>query len=288
MMNDALHLPAHLASARWEARLRLRFARHRHGTQLAERSHRGPLRVQKPLHPEGPEPCHAVIVHPPGGVVGGDALDIDITAGEHAHALLTTPGAGKWYRSNGRPSRQTVRIDVREGAALEWLPQETLFYRDAEVEMDHEVSLAAGARYIGSEVLCFGRTASGESFGSGAIRQTTSIRREGKLAWHEQGDIDGAGPGMRSPFGLGGHTVCATFIACGATLDAGQMRQLREELDAAGRAGISGATQLPQLVVVRHLGASCEAARAVMLAAWRRLRPLLLGRDAVIPRLWNT
>lgn len=287
-MNDAAHFPHQLAVASWEARLRLRFARRCHGTQLAERSHCGPLRVQKPLHPEGPEPCHAVIVHPPGGVVGGDALDIGITVEQHAHALLTTPGAGKWYRANGRASSQDVRIGVEAGAALEWLPQETLFYRDAEVAMTHEVSLAAGARYIGSEVLCFGRTASGESFGGGVIRQTTSIRREGKLVWHEQGDIDGAGSGMHSPFGLGGHTVCATFIACGATLDAGQMRQLREELDAAGRTGISGATQLPQLVVVRHLGGSSEAARAVMFAAWRRLRPLLLGRDASIPRLWNT
>lgn len=275
-------------STRWQASLRLKFVHGPRGTALAMRSHSGPLRVQKPLYPEGPAVCHSVIVHPPGGVVGGDALDIDITAGERAHALLSTPGAGKWYRANGRASSQDVRIDVQAGACVEWLPQETLFYRDAEVAMTHEVSLAAGARYIGSEVLCFGRTASGESFGGGSIRQTTSIRREGKLVWHEQGDIDGAGSGMHSPFGLGGHTVCATFIACGATLDAGQMRQLREETDAAGRAGISGATQLPQLVVVRHLGGSSEAARAVMFAAWRRLRPLILDRDASIPRLWNT
>ncbi|WP_313178593.1 urease accessory protein UreD [Massilia sp.] len=286
-MNDRLALPSLSVDSRtrWEASLRLGFVARAGATILADRSHTGPLRVQKPLYPEDASVCHAVIVHPPGGVVGGDALDIGITAGDGAHALLTTPGAGKWYRANGRSSRQDVRIDVQDKASVEWLPQETLFYREAEVEMTHEVTLAANARYIGSEVLCFGRTASGETFDSGTIKQTTRIRREGKLVWHEQGEIDGAGPGMHSPFGLGGHTVCATFIACGATLDASQMRQLREEIDVHGR---SGATQLPQLVVVRHLGRSSEAARAVMVAAWRRLRPVLLGRDAVIPRLWHT
>lgn len=286
-MNDRLAPHSILLDTRtrWEASLRLGFVQRAGGTILAERSHAGPLRVQKPLHPEGATVCHAVIVHPPGGVVGGDALDIGIVAGANAHALLTTPGAGKWYRANGRASSQDVRIDVREGAALEWLPQETLFYREAEVEMTHEVTLAANARYLGSEVLCFGRTASGETFDAGCIRQSTRIRREGKLVWHEQGEIDGAGSGMHSPFGLSGYTVCATFIACGATLDASQMRQLRDEIDVHGRSGV---TQLPQMVVVRHLGCSSEAARAVMVAAWRRLRPVLLGREAVIPRLWNT
>ncbi len=286
-MNDRLALPSLPVDsrARWEASLRLGFVERASATILAERSHTGPLRVQKPLYPEDASVCHAVIVHPPGGVVGGDALDIGITAGASAHALLTTPGAGKWYRANGRSSRQDVRIDVQDNATVEWLPQETLFYRETEVEMTHEVTLATNARYIGSEILCFGRTASGETFDNGTIKQTTRIRREGKLVWHEQGEIDGAGPGMHSPFGLDGHTVCATFIACGATLDASQMRQLRDEIDVHGR---SGATQLPQVVVVRHLGGSNEAARAVMVAAWRRLRPVLLGRDAVIPRLWHT
>lgn len=270
----------------WKAQLRLGFAHGARGTRLAERTHAGPLRVQKALYPEGPDVCHAVIVHPPGGVVGGDALAIDISAGASSHALLTTPGAGKWYRANGRPSRQDVRIEIGAGAALEWLPQETLFYRDAQVALTHEVALAADARYLGSEILCFGRTASGEVFTEGAVSQTSTIRRDGHLVWHEEGEIDGPGAGMHSPFGMGGDSVCATLIACGLTLDASQLQQLRQELDSAG--GRSGATQLPALVVVRHLGRSSEAARAVLLAAWRRLRPALLGREAAIPRLWTT
>ncbi|MEN3277713.1 MAG: urease accessory protein [Massilia sp.] len=286
MKNDIAPFACRSDAPGWRARLRLGFDWNAYGTRLVERQHMGPLRVQKPLYPEGSPVCHAVIVHPPGGVVGGDALDIDICVGAGAQALLTTPGAGKWYRANGRMSRQDVRIAVGAGAVLEWLPQEALFYRNAQVELTHEVSLAADGRYIGSDILCFGRTASGEVFTEGSVHQTSTIRREGKLVWHEQGEIDGAGPGMHSPFGLDGNTVCATLIACGLTLDASQLQQLRQETDSAS--GRSGVTQLPQIVVVRHLGRSGEAARSVLLAAWRRLRPALLGRAAAVPRLWNT
>lgn len=288
MMNDAVDLPVHMAPASWQASLRLRFTHGARGSLLNERSHTGPLRVQKPLYPEGPGVCHVVLIHPPGGVVGGDALAIDLGVGAGAHALLTTPGAGKWYRANGRSSRQDVRIDVGAHAALEWLPQETLLYRDAQVALSHEVTLAENARYLGSEILCFGRTASGEVFAEGAVHQTSTIRREGQLVWHEQGTLDGAGAAMHSPLGLGGNSVCATLIACGLTLDASALQQLRQELDSASASGRSGVTQLPHIVVVRHLGRSSEAARAVLLAAWRRLRPALLGRAAAIPRLWNT
>jgi urease accessory protein len=282
------HSPALQAQASWCAHLQLGFRGGATGTRLCERSHSGPLRVQKALYPEGPQTCHAVIVHPPGGVVGGDQLRIDITAGAGAHALLTTPGAGKWYRANGRLARQSVRIEAGAGAALEWLPQETLFYSDARVELGHEVILAPDARYLGSEILCFGRTASGETFARGTVRQTTSIRRAGRLIWHEQGELDGAGSAMHSPFGLAGHTVCATLIGCGPALDAAQLQALRDETGACGAAGQTGVTQLKQAIVVRHLGTSSETARAVMLCAWRHLRPILLGRAACVPRLWNT
>ena len=287
-MNDRAPslLRTSLPGSCWQAQLRLGFAHRAHGTRLAERLHVGPLRVQKPLYPEGPQVCHAVIVHPPGGVVGGDALDIGIKAGAGSHALLTTPGAGKWYRANRRASRQDVRIEVGADASVEWLPQETLFYRDAQVALTQSVKLAENARYLGSEILCFGRTASGEIFEEGSVHQTSTIHREGELVWHEEGQIDGAGTFMHSPFGLGGNTVCATLIACGLTLDASQLAQLRQETDSP--AGHSGVTQLPKIVVVRHLGRSSEAARAVLLAAWRRLRPALLEREASVPRLWNT
>jgi urease accessory protein len=252
---------------------------------MLERSHVGPLRVQKPLYPEGGSVCHAIVVHPPGGVVGGDELNIDVRAGDRANALLATPGAAKWYKANGKISRQQVRIDAGANASIEWLPQETIFFDGAHVQLDHAVTLAADASYIGCEILCFGRTASGESFDSGRIEQRTSIRHGGKLLWFEQGNLAAGSPAMTSPLGLAGKTVCATLIAVGNVVPATVISALR---DAGGGEVAYGVTQMKSVIVVRYLGDSSETARRLMISAWQMLRPALTGREAIVPRIWNT
>ncbi|TWI69626.1 urease accessory protein [Pseudoduganella lurida] len=270
----------------WQARLVLGFTLDSNGiqpvTRLTRREHSGPLRVQKPLYPETPAICHAIVVHPPGGVVGGDQLTIDATLHPGSHALLTNPGAAKWYRANGRVSRQRVTLDAGAGAALEWLPQETIFFNDAHVELDHHVTLAADAQYLGCEILCLGRRASGERFSHGTIRQTTSVRRGGRLLWWEQGALTPAV--LASPLGLGGHTVCATLLAVGQPLPATIVTALRALADDP----CYGVTQMKGVLAVRWLGQDSEAARELMLDAWRIVRPALLGVDAVVPRIWRT
>jgi urease accessory protein len=247
------------------------------------------LRVQKPLYPEGGEVCHAVIVHPPGGVVGGDELAITAGAGANAHALITTPGAAKWYKANDRISRQDVHLKADANGSLEWLPQETIFFNAAHVRLNHSVSLARDATYIGCEILCFGRTASGESFDQGRIEQCTSIRSDGRLVWFEQGGLSAASSSMNSPLGLAGKTVCATLIAVGKTLHSSVIAGLREEFSGmVAGSDMFGATQMKSVLVVRYLGNSSEAARRLMMRAWQRLRPELTGREAVVPRIWNT
>lgn len=275
------HLPAH-GAAPWHASLRLRFARDGGVTRLIERRHTGPLRVQKALYPEGGAICHAIVVHPPGGVVGGDTLQIDVEAGAGAHALLTTPGAGKWYRANGKVSHQRVLLRADADATLEWLPQETIFFDDAAVDLEHRVELAFGARYIGAEMLCFGRRASGEVFGRGVVRQQTQIRSGGKLIWWEQGALAAGSAAMTGRFGLGGATVCSTLIGVGAPLPAALLAQIRA-LDPA-----LAASQVKTVFVARLLGDDSEQARRVMTAAWQLLRPHLLGCPAPIPRIWQT
>ncbi|HZV65413.1 MAG TPA: urease accessory protein UreD [Telluria sp.] len=271
-----------VSPAAWQASLRLGFADDAGTTRLVERAHSGPLRVQKALYPEGPAICHAIVLHPPGGVVGGDTLAIDVHAGPNAHAFLTTPGAAKWYRANGRQSRQRVRIAADAGAALEWMPQETIFFNDADVRIEHEVELGPGARYIGSEILCFGRRASGETFASGAIRQRTSIRLAGKLVWWEQGVLVAGGPAMVSPLGLGGASVCATLIAVGPPAPPALLAAMRARDE---RLALS---QLKSVFVARYLCDDSEAARRAITQVWQALRPHLLGCDAVIPRIWTT
>lgn len=275
------HAPDH-------ARLTLGFADDAGTTRLLRRQHFGPLRVQKPLYPEDPSICHAIIVHPPGGIVGGDQLSITAALDARAHALLTTPGAGKWYRANGQCSRQRVQLDAAAAAKLEWLPQETIFFDGADVRMEHEVTLAADAAYLGAEILCFGRTASGERFHTGAVSQRTSIRRGGKLVWFEQGRLDAAAGAMQGPLALDGQTICATLIAVGDGMDAALLGRLRECIGALQLEGRSGATLMKQVLVARYMGQSSLVARQWQHAAWHVLRPALLGREAAIPRIWNT
>ncbi|OWW21530.1 urease accessory protein UreD [Noviherbaspirillum denitrificans] len=267
----------------WQAWLALGFGRYDDTTRLVERSHYGPLRVQKPLYPEGSDICHAIVVHPPGGVVGGDQLDIHACVGQQANAFITTPGAAKWYKANGRVSRQSVHLNVRDAGSLEWLPQETIFFDAAEVELDIVVELGSEASYIGCDILCFGRTASGEIFSSGRVAQRTSIRRDGKLVWFEQGEQ--RADAISSTLGMAGKTVCATLVGVGKPLPSGAVHAIRE---ACATDGTFGVTQMKSVVVARYLGDSSETAKQLMTAAWRILRPLLTGRDAVVPRIWNT
>ena len=269
-------------STAWQASLRLRFEDHAGTTRLVDREHRGPLRVQKPLYPEGPRICHAIMIHPPGGVVGGDRLAVDVAAGAATHAFLTSPGAAKWYRANGKLSMQDVRIEAGPGAAVEWMPQETIFFNDARVQMAHQVELAADASYIGAEILCFGRSASGERFDAGTITQRTQVRRGGKLVWWEQGVLDGASPAMRSVLGLDGASVCATLIGVGKPLPAPLLAAMRA-LDP-----MLAVTQVKSVFAARYLCSDSELARRVVTLVWQTLRPHLLGCAAPVPRIWNT
>ena len=273
------------------ATLALTFAKHGDTTKLTDRSHFGPLRVQKPFYPEGPGVCHAIVVHPPGGIVGGDEIKIDATVDSHARTLITTPGAAKWYRANGRTSLQNVTLKIASGGSLEWLPQETIFFDAALVRMRHDVEMAADATYIGSEILCFGRAASGEAFGTGRVEQRTTIRCGERLIWFEQGAIVAGSPIMQNDIGLNGGTVCATFIAVGAGMSPVLVDAIRAGVgvDMPAKCGSSfGVTLMKKVLVARYVGQSSEMAGLLMRSTWALVRPVLTGLKATIPRVWNT
>ncbi len=271
----------------WRARLALGFEQRGAASVLTRREHFGPLRVQKALYPEGEAVCHAIVLHPPSGIAGGDQLEISVDVGPDAQALLTTPGAGKWYRSAGAWAGQRLDFSVSTGAALEWLPQESIVFDGARADMQCRVKLAAEARFIGCEVLCLGRRAAGECFERGEIRLHTRIEREGRPVWLERGGLVGNSDLLTSSAGLAGFSVSATLLASGPNLDTALLAACRQiacpETDA--RIGI---TLLPDLLVARYLGHSSEAARHWFAALWRVLRPAVIGRPAQTPRIWNT
>ncbi len=262
----------------WKAQLHLGFERRGERTVLAERRHDGPLVVQKALYPEGDAVCHAIVVHPPAGIAGGDELELNARAGEGAHALLTTPGAGKWYRSAGPWAAQKLRFEV--AGALEWLPQETIVFDGALAQLGTEVRLQGDAKYLGWEILCLGRTGSGERFSKGEIRLDSRVYRDGKLLWLERGRIEGGGRLLDSPAGLQGKPVCATLVAASAfpMIDLAACREV---------ASLS-VTQLPGVLIARYLGDSTEQAKQLFTQLWTVLRPAIFGRDAHLPRIWST
>jgi urease accessory protein len=278
-LDDAVTAPG------WSAMLALGYERRGARTVLASRSHDGPLVVQKPFYPEGGAVCHTVVVHPPGGIVGGDELRLGLRIGAGAHALLTTPGAAKWYRSAGSWARQRLDFDVAAQGVLEWLPQESIVYDGARAQLASEVRLAAGARYIGWEVLCFGRTGSGERFARGACQLANSIRLDGRPLWLERARIDGGGTILDSPAGLGAQPVCGTLVAAAPEIDAALVAACRRCAPARGEGAV---TRMPALLVARYLGDSSESARHYFADLWHALRPALLGCEALEPRIWRT
>ncbi|MCM2308591.1 MAG: urease accessory protein UreD [Sulfuritalea sp.] len=282
--------PADPITPCWQASLDLGFERRGESTLLARREHRGPLRVQKALYPEGPRLCHAIVLHPPAGIAGGDRLQIGIELGTEAQALLTTPGAGKWYRSpaDGRLwAEQAVSLKVGAGATAEWLPQESIVFDGAQASMRTTVDLEPGARFIGVETLCLGRRASGETFERGSLHLATDIRMAGKPLWRERGAIEGGSPLLHSPIGLAGFSVCSTVLVAGREIAPETLRACRAVTasEAGARCGVSA---MPQLFVGRYLGHSTQAARAWFVALWQHLRPSVIGREAAVPRIWNT
>ena len=267
----------------WKASLSLGFSFADRKTTLSRKVHDGPLVVQKPLYPEGDEVCHAIVVHPPGGIAGGDELNLQVNADPGASALLTTPGAAKWYRSAGPWAKQNVTFDVK--GTLEWLPQETIVFDGALAESAYDVNLGADARFIGWDIVCLGRTGSGERLSRGMFRTSVQVRREKKLLWLERGRIDGGGRLLDAPAGLDGKPVVGTLFAASLNLNQQLLNETRKAEPETGRGAV---TLLPGILLARYLGDSSEAARRYFVALWRVLRPALTGREASEPRIWRT
>ena len=274
-----------LQAARWRAHLALAFERRGGRSVLASRVHDGPLVVQKALYPEGESICHAIVVHPPAGIAGGDELVVDVCAGEGSSALGTTPGAAKWYRSAGPWARQRIAIEAKPASTVEWLPQETIVYDGALADIAWEARIAENACLVAWDILCLGRSGSGERFERGQCRLSSRLWRGGKLAWMERGRVE---PGSRlagSPAGLDGHAVLGTMFAAAPAIEDAWLADCRE---ARPRDGDFAITRLPGVLIARYRGDSSEAARLYFGELWKRLRPRLTGREAVEPRIWRT
>ncbi|HEX5513359.1 MAG TPA: urease accessory protein UreD [Gammaproteobacteria bacterium] len=271
-------------AAGWQAHLQLGFRRSGARTVLAERRHLGPLRVQRPFYPEGGL-CHCYLIHPPGGVVGGDRLELEVRCEPGAQALLTTPGAGKFYRSAGPIAEQRQHLAVAAGASLEWLPQEQIVFDAARAESYTRVELEVGARFLGWEITCLGRPASGERWQHGHWRSRFELYRSGQPLLIERCRYRGGSAALTAAWGLAGFPLQAFMVV--SNTSAAQLELSRSRLMAAADERLA-LTRLHDVLICRYMGHSAERARALFSELWALVRPDWLARPALPPRIWAT
>jgi urease accessory protein len=278
--------------------------------------HVGPLRIQKALYPEGPELCHVIILHPPGGIAAGDELHIQAAFQDQSAALITTPGATRWYGSHGfhgqpdqhghgshggqhdhgsqgshgsthayigRQAQQHIGLTVH--GDCEWLPMETIVFDRAVVNSSIDINCSANGRMIGWDTLIFGRQSCGEDFLQGLFHQNISCRFDNTLVWQERTRLAGNDPMLNSAAGFQSHRAAGTFWAIRAQNQPWQESEihgLRQQVPQ-----IAWSLLWPRLLVGRLLGSPITI-KEEFVKAWGHLRPLVFERSAIAPRIWAT
>ena len=264
----------------WHAQMHLRFAVRDSRTKMVERHRTGPLSVQRGFYPEGAL-CHSYLLHPPGGVVGGDRIDVTCQVDTNAQALVTTPGATKFYRSSGATAYQHQVLRVDAEASLEWLPQETIYFSGAQARLVTHVELHPNGRFIGWEMHCAGRPVMQEAFNEGQVWTALNLTSEGQPLLRDL-----------SQFGAQHNSASHRDYAMQSTLVAGwadgsDLGTARQVL--AQHAGLlAGATLVDGLLVIRALCQSTDQVLPCWIDIWSALRPDIIGRPACPPRIWNT
>ncbi len=282
----------------WLARLDLQFNKTSRGTRLTRSRHVGPLYVQKPFYPEGNDLAHVYLLHPPGGLVSGDHLQINIEAKEGAGVLVTTPGAARIYRARDEQplQRQSVALNIASNATLEWFPLETIVYNSAHVELDTVINLTDGSRFMGWEINCFGLPASDAPFISGAFQQRYRILRNGRPLFVDRFSLTDKNRNhlLSGKASMQSHAVNGFFVAGPCDISVNEdvvsecMELLRSTADNLGFSHCSAISKVGEFFIGRYLGDSAEKARHIFTAWWEILRPFVLGRDACAPRIWST
>jgi urease accessory protein len=291
VLSAELEIPGHAQG--WEAHLRLRFTHDAGRTITRERIHTGPLRLLKVLYPEGDAIAYAIVVHPPAGIVAGDSLVIDCHVESGAHAVLSTPGAQKWYRASvpyaGQPARAHTALHVAPDAIVEWLPTESMIYDGAQGVQAVDIEVEAGGKLIAWEMQQWGRTLRGEAFTSGAFSQSIKVHHAGTLVWSETLRMEGGGASLQSPTGFGGMPCVGTIIVVGIADVAATLVALRAACEASEFTNTCGATSpFSGGIIVKAVAAEMEPLRTLFVHLREVVRPFLCARTATDLRVWAT
>jgi len=272
------------------ASLRLNYSHH-DGTTSLRHEHSGPLRVLKSLYPEGTSICHNILIHPPSGLVGGDELDIQIQLQAGAHALITTPGAARFFASNSLPATQRTLAQLAPQSKLEWLPMESLAYNGCLGVNQTTFELAPESALMAWDILSLGLPHAQLPFQSGRFLQHLEI----KDLWLDKGTIEASDQRLlRSPLGLNGKSCLATMVLASGSNFAKSKKDLALELarEICGQApsttkmGVSAPHD--RLVVVRSLSDQVEPCMQIFQKIRSSWRNQIWDVASDTPRIWHT
>jgi urease accessory protein len=290
-VSPSIGLTKAAVQAGWVASLDLRLDSVDAITRIVRRRHVGPLLVQRAFYPESvaaaalfDRPCHVYLVHPPGGVASGDDLRLDVEVTVGAHALLTTPAAGKFYRRGSAGASRLIQSLNVDRAALEWLPQENIFYPNAATQLSTHVRLRGKSRFIGWEIACFGLPASGGTLESGSIRQNFELWLDGRPLYLDRVTVQAASLAAR--WGLAGDSTLGTWV--GFPADRQDLEAARAIIEMTCRDSTAACTLVDGALVCRGVSSRADRLKQVFVELWSGLRPRLVGREAVPPRVWAT
>lgn len=252
-------------------------------TVLGKTRHYGPLRVQRPFYPEGGL-AHIYILHPPGGVVGGDILNIDFTLEKNSQVLSTTPGSGKFYLSAGDWAKLQQNLLIKPGACLEWLPQENILFSGARVQARTRIDCRGDGKFIGWDISCLGRPSIGETFTEGAFDSRLEFYHNDTLLFIENQRVFN-NKDLHASAGLRSNPLQASLLAFPCTTE--HLETVRKKIET-HTSELFAATLVDGLLIVRALGNNSEQIKQQLTQVWQVLRPMLLKRFAVPPRIWAT
>lgn len=276
----------------WYAQLELGFCFENSRTIMSHRKHHGPVRVQKMLWPERTGVCHAIIVHPPAGIAGGDHLTFEIATKDQAHAVVTTPGAGKWYKTNGKQAFQHIHLHVKDQSILEWVPQETMLFDGALAHSETHIHLDKAASFIGWDMLVLGRQARAERFVQGSYYNQFKLWRENKLLVADTLYFEGEDRWLSSCLGMNNQAVMGSFWAAApekyrSSFYLEQQLELIRELMMRMQAPVT-LTLLDDVVSARFLGNDVRHCHDAFAAIRAKLRRYWFDLEEEFPRIWKT
>jgi urease accessory protein len=271
----------------WEGSVTLAYDRPGDKTRLAKVLHQAPLKVQRPFYPEAPGICHTILIHTAGGMVGGDRLIYRLTLAPGSHAVVTTAAASKIYCAQAKTTEQVIEIDIAENSYLEWLPQETILFDQAQFKQTLKVNLGPNATWLGWDIYRFGRTARGERFVEGEWRSHAEVWQAGMPLWIDRQWLPASQQTIDHPHGLNQCPVVGTFAWIGQTVDREFVQALRDLWAQLGLQGEIGVTRVQKGVICRYRGQSSAEVRQWFTQVWNHVRFYALGQPACPVRVWQ-